>query len=48
MYTKKSENFIKIDSLQHLEISRQTYLTNLSNDTDPGFGFESTNNLQCA
>ena len=30
MYTKKSETFIKIDSLQHLEILRQTYLTNLS------------------
>ena len=25
-----SETFIKIDSLQHLEISRQTYPTNLS------------------
>ena len=25
-----SETFIKIDSLQHLEISRQTYSTNLS------------------
>ena len=25
-----SETFIEIDSLQHLEISRQTYPTNLS------------------
>ena len=25
-----SETFIKIDSMQHLEISRQTYPTNLS------------------
>ena len=25
-----SETFIKIDSLQHLEISRQTYPTNVS------------------
>ena len=28
MYIKMSETFIKIDSLQHLEISRQTYPTN--------------------
>ena len=27
MYIKMSETFIKIDSLQHLEISRQTYPT---------------------
>ena len=27
-----SETFIKIDSLQHLEISRQTYPTNLFDD----------------
>ena len=30
MYIIMSETFIKIDSLQHLEISRQTYTTNLS------------------
>ena len=29
-----SETFIKIDSLQHLEISRQTYPTNLSKICD--------------
>ena len=28
MYIKMSETFIKIDSLQHLKISRQTYRTN--------------------
>ena len=28
MYIIMSETFIKIDSLQHLEISRQTYPTN--------------------
>ena len=30
MYIKMSETFIKIDSLQHLEISRQAYPTNRS------------------
>ena len=30
MYIKMSETFIKIDSLQHLEISRQIYPTNRS------------------
>ena len=30
MYMIMSETFIKIDSLQHLEISRQTYPTNRS------------------
>ena len=30
MYIIMSETFIKIDSLQHLEISRQTYPTNRS------------------
>ena len=30
MYIIMSETFIKIDLLQHLEVSRQTYPTNLS------------------
>ena len=30
MYIIMSETFIKIDSLQHLKISRQTYPTNRS------------------
>ena len=30
MYIIMSETFIKIDSLQHLEISRETYPTNRS------------------
>ena len=37
MYTKKSETFIKIDSLQHLEISRLTYPTNRSKMCDTTF-----------